>query len=234
MDMKQYTNHSGDLKLDLYWSFRSPYSYLALRYVRALSKAYHLSWNVKPVYPLAIRTPDFFQRMDKGWRPYLLVDTQRLAHYLDMPFKRPSPDPIVQDPVTLAIAKEQPHIHRLTRLGAEAALRGRALELIDSVGTLLWDGTVTGWNEGDHMHRAVARAGLDLDDMERSISLDTTARDELIERNETELKAVGHWGVPTFVFGGEPFFGQDRVDMLLWRMKQHGLRRRADAPMSWP
>jgi hypothetical protein len=29
------------------------------------------------------------------------------------------------------------------------------------------------------------------------------------------------------VFQGEPFFGQDRIELLVWRMKQHGLRPRA-------
>jgi hypothetical protein len=28
------------------------------------------------------------------------------------------------------------------------------------------------------------------------------------------------------VFEGEPFFGQDRLDVLLWRLKQAGLRAR--------
>jgi hypothetical protein len=27
------------------------------------------------------------------------------------------------------------------------------------------------------------------------------------------------------VFKGEPFFGQDRFDLLRWRMQQNGLRR---------
>jgi 2-hydroxychromene-2-carboxylate isomerase len=33
--------------------------------------------------------------------------------------------------------------------------------------------------------------------------------------------------VPTFVFDGEPFFGQDRFELLVWRLGQHGLTRRA-------
>ena len=45
--------------------------------------------------------------------------------------------------------------------------------------------------------------------------------------NEEDHAASGHWGVPTFVFEKEPFFGQDRIDLLLWRMEQKGLRRRA-------
>jgi 2-hydroxychromene-2-carboxylate isomerase len=34
-------------------------------------------------------------------------------------------------------------------------------------------------------------------------------------------------GVPTFVFENEPFFGQDRIDLLIWRMKGKGLTRRS-------
>jgi 2-hydroxychromene-2-carboxylate isomerase len=35
-----------------------------------------------------------------------------------------------------------------------------------------------------------------------------------------------HWGVPTFVFENEPFFGQDRIAMLIRRMESKGLTRR--------
>ena len=35
-----------------------------------------------------------------------------------------------------------------------------------------------------------------------------------------------HWGVPTMVFEGEPFFGQDKIELLLWRMQQKGLGKR--------
>jgi hypothetical protein len=27
-------------------------------------------------------------------------------------------------------------------------------------------------------------------------------------------------------FQGEPFFGQDRIELLVWRLKQHGLAER--------
>jgi 2-hydroxychromene-2-carboxylate isomerase len=32
--------------------------------------------------------------------------------------------------------------------------------------------------------------------------------------------------VPTFVFENEPFFGQHRIDLLIWRMESSGLTRR--------
>jgi 2-hydroxychromene-2-carboxylate isomerase len=33
--------------------------------------------------------------------------------------------------------------------------------------------------------------------------------------------------VPTFVLENEPFFGQDRIELLIWRMQSKGLIRRS-------
>ena len=55
---------------------------------------------------------------------------------------------------------------------------------------------------------------------------DAEALDTEIASNQAALEAAGHWGVPTLVFDGEPFFGQDRIDMALWRMAQKGLTKR--------
>jgi len=38
-------------------------------------------------------------------------------------------------------------------------------------------------------------------------------RYRVMAANQDALKAAGHWGVPTLVFDGEPFFGQDRIAM---------------------
>ena len=46
-----------------------------------------------------------------------------------------------------------------------------------------------------------------------------------IEANQDALQASGHWGVPTMVFRDEPFFGQDRIDTLRWRLDLAGLAR---------
>ena len=211
-------------RVELYWSFRSPYSYLALPRVKRLAAEYPVQWDIRVVYPLAMRVPGYFRHMNPLARPYFLRDTRRVAEFLGVPFKRPMPDPIVQDPVTLEIADSQPTIHRLTLLGAEATLRGRALAFIDEVSRLLWDGSVTGWDQGEHLARATGRAGLDLGEMERALAADPAPRKALIEANQAAQQAAGHWGVPLFVFEGEPFFGQDRIDVLLWRMKQKGLQ----------
>ncbi len=41
------------------------------------------------------------------------------------------------------------------------------------------------------------------------------------------MAAAGHWGVPLSVLDGEPFYGQDRFDLLVWRLEQKWLRKRA-------
>lgn len=208
------------LTVDAYWSFRSPYSYIALPKMRMMRDEMNVSWNFKFVSPLAIRLPEHFTRQDKLARPYLLLDSARAARYLGIPFARPRPDPIVQDPVTLEIAQEQPYIHRLTRLGAAATRHGRAFELAEEVGRMLWDGTVDGWNTGEHLDVAVRRAGLELSELEAEIAADPAGYDSLIRGHEQDQRAAGHWGVPMFVYANEPYFGHDRLDHLAWRIGQ--------------
>ena len=213
------------LTADIFWSFRSPYSYLATRRYRALAEEYDLTLNLRPVYPLAIRQPDFFERSHPSWFRYLFIDVARLSQYLGVPFLPPQPDPIVQDIRTRQIADEQPHIFRLTRMGQAAARRGKSLAFADEVSRLIWGGT-QGWNEGDHLAGAAQRAGLDFAELESEIARESETLDAEIAANQAALEAAGHWGVPTLVFEGEPFFGQDRIDLAVWRMEQKGLVKR--------
>ena len=73
---------------------------------------------------------------------------------------------------------------------------------------------------------AAARAGLDFAVLETDIAANGTADGAEIEENARALEASGHWGTPTCVLEGEPFFGQDRYDQLVWRLEQRGLRQR--------
>lgn len=213
------------LHVDLYFSFRSPYSYLAVGRYRAMAEEYDLVIALRPVYPLAIRQPDFFKRNHPNWLGYTLRDVMRVAQFEGIAFGAPRPDPIVQDMQTRAIAPDQPYISRITRLGQAAARRGKGLAFAHEAAALIWGGA-TNWHEGDHLAGAAARAGLDWDDLEAEAAADTEALDEEIAANQADLEAAGHWGVPTLVFEGEPFFGQDRIAMAQWRMEQRGLARR--------
>jgi 2-hydroxychromene-2-carboxylate isomerase len=216
------------LAVDVFWSFRSPYSYLATGRLVELEKQYRLEVRVRPVLPLAVRDPSFFKKVNPLWPPYLMRDTARVAEYHGIDFGWPNPDPVVQvvQDGRLATATEQPYVHRLTRLGALAFEEGRGLPFIDEVSRLIWSGKVSGWHEGSHLAEATARAGLDLEQLDATAERKADRLDAVIAQNQHELEAAGHWGVPTMVFEGEPFFGQDRIDLLTWRMKQKGLRSR--------
>lgn len=90
---------------------------------------------------------------------------------------------------------------------------------------MIWGGQEN-WHEGDHLARALVEAGLDPLEIETEVAANAATLDEEIAANQNALEAAGHWGVPTLVFDGEPFFGQDRIDMVNWRMEQKGLARR--------
>ncbi|MFK7999278.1 MAG: DsbA family protein [Polyangiales bacterium] len=106
----------------------------------------------------------------------------------------------------------------LTRHSRDARREGFAKE----VSALVFGGTED-WNKGDHLETAAHAVGLDLREMEQSIT-DGDHTDE-IDSNHDSLEAAGHWGVPTMVVRGEPFFGQDRIETLRWRLDTLNLRR---------
>ncbi|MBX9944073.1 MAG: DsbA family protein [Reyranella sp.] len=214
------------LRYDLYWSFRSPYSYLVTPRLVALEKAYDVEANVRVVYPIAVRQPDFFVHNDPLWVTYFMRDVFRSAEFVGLPLAWADPDPVAMDRKTKTYPKEQPYIHRLTRLGQAATERGRGLAFLAEVSALIWSGKVKNWHEGDHLARAARRAGLDLAEMDAAVTAEAERLDGVIAASQEAQREGGHYGVPLMVFDGEPFFGQDRFDQLKWRMLRKGLVKR--------
>ncbi len=214
------------LTYDLYWSFRSPYSYFVMKRLVELERDYDVACNVRVVYPIAVRQPEFFDNNDPLWLQYFLRDIFRCAQFLGLPFSWPSPDPVVMDMATRTYLKEQPYIYRLTQLGQAATEAGKGLAFLNAVSHLIWSGEVRGWNEGDHLATAAARAGLNLAELDAKIVTDAEHYNKAIQASQNAQRAGGHYGVPLMVFDGEPFFGQDRFDQMKWRMAQNGLAKR--------
>ncbi len=210
--------------VDVFWSFRSPYSRLVTADLLQLRDDFDVAVALRVVLPLAVRNPEaLFNAANRKPPMYIVRDSIRRGEMLGRPIVYPlDPDPIVQDFRTMAVAKEQPYIYRLSKLGVEANRRGRGVELADRVAALIFGGT-RGWDQGDLLKDAVADAGLDLAELDAAIE----GGDHLeeIARNQDALDAAGHWGVPTMVFRGEPFFGQDRIDTLRWRLDGAGLAK---------
>ncbi|MEO1647588.1 MAG: DsbA family protein [Pseudomonadota bacterium] len=214
------------LKADLYFSFRSPYSYLAIGRYRELTEQYNVDIALRIVWPIAVRNPDLLFTGNPAAPMYILRDSMRAGEFLGIPIQWPRPDPIIQNMQTREIAPEQPIIRRVCRIGQAAVRRGKGMAFADEVSRIIFSGEVDGWNEGDHLARAADRAGLDLAELDAEALSDADGLDAEIEANQDALEAAGHWGVPTLVFEGEPFFGQDRFDMAKWRMEQKGLTKR--------
>jgi 2-hydroxychromene-2-carboxylate isomerase len=76
----------------------------------------------------------------------------------------------------------------------------------------------------------LARAGTDPDLARRAAT--SEAREALAE-DTRRAYANGIFGVPTFVCNDELFFGNDRLDMLAWRLGSGGLAQR-NPPVSLP
>jgi 2-hydroxychromene-2-carboxylate isomerase len=214
------------LEFDFYFSFRSPYSYLATPQMERLVARYDIAPRMRIVTPIAMRIPGFFKTVNPLWPPYLLRDTFRISQMLDVPYRWPRPDPIVMDIASGEVASEQPYIRRVSRLGVAAERAGRGFAFVRRASHVIWSGEVDDWHEGEHLTRALEAAGLDSALIEQDAAHKASEYDAEIERNEAAQRTAGHWGVPLFVFNDEPFFGQDRIEHLLWRMRQHGLKER--------
>ncbi|MEP0942068.1 MAG: DsbA family protein [Rhizobiaceae bacterium] len=206
--------------INVYYSFRSPYSYLASADIVALEKDYTIPVHLRVVLPIAVRSSEFFRPQNEQWVRYIQLDWHRRAEFLGLPHVWPEPDPVVQDMTTLEISKDQPYIFRLSKLGVEAERQGHGPAFAFHVSRLIFGGTKN-WNDPEKLSAAVARAGLDLAVLDAAI--DCGDHLDEIEANQENLRKAGHWGVPTFEFRGEPFFGQDRVELLRWRLSKEGI-----------
>ena len=72
---------------------------------------------------------------------------------------------------------------------------------------------------------AAARAGFDLADLDVRQEAEADRLEAVIAENQA-AQDPHHWGVPLMVFEGEAFFGQDRLDVLEWRLGESGIARR--------
>ena len=106
---------------------------------------------------------------------------------------------------------------------AQAA--GRGIEFAQSISAVIWNGTVDGWHVGDPIVNTAQHAGLALPQLQRWILDNSDQWQAELAKNNADV-ALHHWGVPTMAYAGELFFGQDKIDLLLWRLKQHGLPSR--------
>ena len=238
-----------NLDVDVFWSMRSPYCYISLDRCLELRRKYYLNLNLKIAYPLAIKDPSWFEaaKAMKYRLPYQNVDIFRTAAFHGVQMVYPNPDPVAQrasedSPYGEILPfgglggdldeGEQPDIKVLVRTAVGAERMGKGWEYLNEVMRLVWNGQKVPWNANNYAHvrDVINAAGIDADALIEDIEADREKYDRWVQENmDLQLtNDCGHAGVPCFVFRGEPFFGQDRMDMLVWRLKQYGLKERAD------
>ncbi|MEL0028229.1 MAG: DsbA family protein [Perlucidibaca sp.] len=172
--------------LDFHFSFRSPYSWLALQRVRALAEHYGLALSLRPVLPMVMRG--------------LPVPAKREADRQGIPFGR------ICDPVGDGV-------ERCMAVCDHARERGRDLDFAAAAARMIWSegGDMT---QDRSLLQAAAEAGLKPADALQALT-DTSWR-RSAERSRQDLLDAGLWGVPGLVLrhqGGIRCvtWGQDRL-----------------------
>jgi 2-hydroxychromene-2-carboxylate isomerase len=242
------------LKADVIWSMRSPYSYLTLQRLVWLHSNYNVDLTIRPVLPIAVRSTKGGSGKAGGvfgvWYkiPDGMWDTVRSGQFHGVSFKWASPDPIWQNiyPVggegylSVHPPEKQPYIGWVVRLGCYAQQRGKALDYVNQVSSLIWGDHVEHWPA--HVKERFNRIeGLDYDKAIKYIQKNPEKIDSCWLENSKIATQAGHGGVPLMIFQGEPFFGGDRFDQFYWRLLQSGLTKRSEPrppfttkPLRWP
>ena len=215
------------MKIDLYFSYRSPYSYLILPRMLKLKEKYDIEINFKVVYPIAIRMPEWFK--GKNFFTFFffkMIDMRLQAKKLGIPFtSKLKPDPIRQNIMTGKISSHQPYIFDICHLGQMAQMKGVGMEFAFEVSSLIFGG-VENWNTDENLSAAAKKVGLDLNQLRESVNVHEEEIIEQIKQNQVDQLNAGHHGVPLTVIGDKHFFGQDQFDKIMKTLKENGLKER--------
>ena len=215
------------MKIDLYFSYRSPYSYLILPRMLKLKEKYDIEINFKVVYPIAIRMPEWFE--GKNFFTFFffkMIDMRLQAKKLGIPFtSKLKPDPIRQNIMTGKISNHQPYIFDICHLGQMAQMKGVGMEFAFEVSSLIFGG-VENWNTDENLSEAAKKVGLDLNQLRESVNVHEQEIIGQIKQNQVDQLNAGHHGVPLTVIGDKHFFGQDQFDKIMKTLKENGLKER--------
>ena len=211
-----------ELKVDFYFSVRSPYSYLILPRMIMLRNKYDININFKLVYPIAIRMPEFFKRKNLftyfGWK---MIDMKFKARKLGMKMVFPMrPDPIQQEALTGKISDHQPYIFDICHF-LQAVEKDKQLDFALEVSKCIFGG-VKDWHTDESLIGLTSKLGLNFHEIKERVLQDKDKLIDEIKKNQKEQLQAGHHGVPLSVFNDKFFFGQDKFDELFEELRKHG------------
>jgi len=173
------------LEVDFFFSFRSPWSYFAAVRLLPIQQAYAVDFNLRVVDPILIRIPDFFERVHEKWKPYLFTDLIRSSEYFDIPIALPRPDPIDE---SLPADSQQHLVLQLNPLGIAAQQAGHGLAFAQAISAMVWDGSIDGWDTGEHLAQATQKAGVELSELQEWSDNNHTTWPEILAANNAALE----------------------------------------------
>lgn len=180
--------------LDFYFSFRSPYSYLAMQRTLAIADAWQLTLRLRPVLPMVMRG----QAVPRAKLAYIGKDAKREAERHGIEFGSWC------DPLGAGV-------ERCLAVLAYATTEHKSRDFMLAAAEHIWSkGTDVATDSG--MRRVTDSLGLFWPDVLASMH-DESWRPQ-VEANQAALAEAGAWGVPTFVFGTLCLWGQDRLWLL--------------------
>jgi 2-hydroxychromene-2-carboxylate isomerase len=242
------------LEIDVIYSMRSPYSYIATQRLVYLNSNYNVKMNLRVVLPEAVRSTKGGSGKAGGafgrfyFVPYAMWDGVMSARYEGIQYKWPTPDPIWQtmhkpggkNYEMVHPPEKQPYIGWIVRLGVYANSKGKGVDYIHEVGSLIWGDQEDHWPA--HVKERFNRIeGLDYDTAIKYIRKNPEKVDAMWQENTKVQFQAGHGGVPLMIINGEPFFGGDRFDQFYSRLRENGLTKRLEPvapftskPLRWP
>ncbi len=182
--------------IELFYSFRSPYSYLSLQRIYDIADAFGIELILRPVLPMVMRG----MKVPLAKLLYIAKDTIREAERLGIPFGK------IADPVGSGAER-----CLATFIYAESQKRGR--EFLLDAGTAIWSEAIDVATDSG-LRRVTARTGLFWPDVKAAMHSEEWRAP--VEANRESMMSSGVWGVPTFRMGEFVAWGQDR-DWLLVR-----------------
>ncbi len=192
----------GELpELEFFFSFRSPYSYLAAMQLRDAMPELGLQLRVRPVLPMAMR--GFRIPRCKGL--YIVRDARREGERRGIPFGR------LADPIG-------PGAERCLNTFRLAEGPAQQLRFCCEAGKAVWSEAVDVATD-DGLRYVCEQAGIDWNAAKQNLE----AGSDLIyaEENREALFAAGYWGVPCFKLGGFTTWGRDRFWMIQEIVRRH-------------
>ena len=180
--------------LEMFHSFRSPYSYIGLQQAFDLADAFGIELKVRPVLPMVQRGV----QLPKSKLRYIIQDAGREAQRREVPLGT------VRDPLGKGIE------HCMAGY-VYARSEGQERPFLVAVGEAVFVEGVD-LTEEEGLRFLAERSGLGWEEFRAAID-DDTWRDEIDDNGQALLEA-GMWGVPTFRMGNFVCWGQDRVWLL--------------------